>query len=140
MPQTPQSGGQPPEPKPSISQLRTAQTLATISIIAGPISILIGGVLLSTVALVCGILALSKVRAVIQLQPKSDIALSIKRQAKVSIVISVLALVLNAISVVMVMPVLIQAMQSGDYTQLLGSAGIVSQGASSASSASSVWG
>ena len=45
-----------------LTLLKSAQTLVTISIIGGPVSLIIGGVLLSTIALICGILAFTKIK------------------------------------------------------------------------------
>ena len=38
------------------SQLKTSQTLLTIAVIAGPVSLILGGVLLSVIALVCDLI------------------------------------------------------------------------------------
>lgn len=135
-PQNPQNSS---NPNTRNATLRTVQTLITISFIAGPTSLLIGGVPLSAVTLACAIIALKKVQGVISAnEPYDSIAQNMKKQAKAGIAISAFALVLNSISLAITLPAMIEMLQTDDYTQLLGNA---ANGAGAASSASSsVWG
>lgn len=159
------SAPKPPEPDPTMrasvpeppgapepngnGSLRSIQTLITISIIAGPVSMIIGGVILSLVALACAIVALVKARR-LRLPEGTDGALlqTIQRQAMVGIGIGVVAFGFNAVSLAMIMPTVIDAVQSGDLSSLTGgagSAGNLADGSSAADSAdggskSSVWG
>lgn len=138
--------GAPEPPSEGMVSLRSIQTLVTVSIIAGPVSMIVGGVLLSAVALGCAVAALAKVRRV-KAPEGSDGALvqAVRRQAMVGVGIGVVALTLNAVSVALILPAFIEAAQTGDLSSLLGGAGVdggagnASSG-SSASGSSSVWG
>lgn len=122
-----------------LTLLKSAQTLVTISIIGGPVSLIIGGVLLSTIALICGILAFTKIkRAATPHDTKDALASILRRQAIFAIAIAVFALILNGVTLAMTMPVIFEALQSGNMDELLGSAGLMA--GSSASSSSSIWG
>lgn len=125
-------------------ELKSARTLSTVATIAGPVSFIIGGVALSTVALVCGIIALTKVRRVLARDDSAQrpYARALRQTAIMSIAIAVVALVLNAVSVALMMPVLIQAMQTGDYSAILGNAASTIQGTPNPSNGSSgnAWG
>lgn len=104
-----------------LAQLKSAQTLVTVATIAGPVSLLIGGVLLSTVGLVCAILAAAKVRRVVAvgITPGLSVYASrIRRSAVLSLFICVLALTLNAIALASVLPAVMQALQTGDLSSL----------------------
>ncbi|WP_302962766.1 hypothetical protein [uncultured Adlercreutzia sp.] len=113
-----------PRPTGTDYELKSARTLATIATIAGPVSLIIGGVALSTVALVCGIIAFAKVRRTLAAMEPSErlYARALKQTALMGIVIAAVALTLNAVSVALMMPVLLEAMQTGDYSAILGDA------------------
>ena len=134
-----------PEPKGDMADLRSIQMLVTVSIIAGPVSMLVGGVLLSLVAIVCAALALAKLRHV-KVPEGTDQSLvqAVRRQAMVGVGIGVVALVLNAVSLALILPALLEAVQTGDFSALLGSAGAPStEGAAPApdgGNSSSIWG
>lgn len=151
LPPNPEDGlqPQPAAPKPTNErrldeiELKSARTLSTVATVAGPVSLIIGGVALSTVSLVCGILALSKVRKVIAASPEPvPVARALRQTAVMGIVIGAVALVLNAVSVALMMPVLLEAMQTGDYSAILGDAAGNLQGPSpdGGSSGGSAWG
>lgn len=128
-----------PEPD-ELTKLKSTQNLVTAGIITGPVSMLVGGVPLSLVALICSILALVKVNRLIEAEPTSShaqIMLSMKRQAYVALAVSALALILNAISLALVLPAFMEYLQSGDYAALLEGSGLSS---ASSSSSSSTWG
>lgn len=127
-----------PEPRQSrTDRLKSAQSLITAAMICGPVSLIVGGVLLSTIAVICASLAYWKLRDLDGLKNPESLEYRLRRQAIFLICICVLALILNTISFVQVMPLVFEALQSGDYTSVLGSsAGYVA----SSSSASSVWG
>ena len=123
-----------------LAQLKSAQNLVTVGIIAGPVSMLIGGVFLSLIAVGCSIVALIKVNRLIEAGSTSshvNIMLSMKRQAYVAVAVSALALVLNAISVALLMPAFLESLQSGDYAALLEGS---QSSASSSAGSSSTWG
>lgn len=124
--------------------LRSIQTLITVSIVCGPVSMIIGGVFLSLVAIVCAIVALVKVRRLVaQGGGAADMALqTMQRQAMVGIGIGVVAFGFNAVSLALVLPAFIEAMQSGDYAALLDGSGAASSASDAGSSTGkgSVWG
>lgn len=144
LPQAPQSPekASPTPPNPAHDyELKSARTLATVATVAGPVSLIIGGVALSTVALVCGIIAFVKVRRVLSASDPTDsfYARALRQTTLMGIVVAAVALVLNGVSVALMMPALIEAMQTGDYTAILGDAAASLQDAPS-SGGGSAWG
>lgn len=122
------------------ADLNSARTLSTIATIGGPVSFIIGGVLLSSVSLICAIIALVKTKRVLAHaeSPYLGYARALKQTAIMGIFISTVALVLNIIGVVTMLPMLMDALQSGDYSSILGNG--VSATPSSPSSGESAWG
>lgn len=116
---------------------KTIQTLASVSLIGGPLSLIIGGVLLSTASLVCGIIALVMVRSSKTSFDESisaNIQQTLMRQAIIGIAMCALALAVNAISLAMMMPAVFDAVQSGDYSSVFGGGSASGDSASSAGS------
>lgn len=127
----------------SLGQLKSAQTLVTVATIAGPVSLLIGGVVLSTVGLVCAILAVVKARRALTegLEPGLKVYASrIQRSGILSVIICALALVLNAIALATVLPAMMQALQTGDLSSLYDAAGIQGQQPDATAPKDSIWG
>lgn len=119
-------------------ELNSARTLAMVATIGGPVSFIIGGIALSSVALVCAIIALIKTKHVLA-NPDSKFtayARALRQTAFMGIAISAVALVLNVVGVITMMPYLMEALQTGDYSSLLGN-GVTTQAPSSGESA---WG
>ena len=112
--------GQPVTLQPNTNDLRglkTSQTLVMISSVAGPVSLFIGGVLLSGVGLVCAIVAFRKLKKLIAKHTDvSVLAQRLKRSAIVGMAVCGVAFALNAISFYLMMPVVLEMMESGDYT------------------------
>lgn len=103
-----------------LQQLRTVQTLDTIAFIAGPVSLLIGGVLLATVALVCAIVAYVKARSLVRPEDApGSLPASLRMQSIVAIVITAFALIVNAVWFAMTFTALMEVIQSGDYSSLM---------------------
>lgn len=157
MPEAPNPGEDAPgakqePPSETLRQLKSIQTLVTVAAISGPVSLLIGGVLLAGIAVIAGILAVVKVGKLSQNSSSeyADLVQKVKRSALVALTISVAAFVLNAYALATIMPVILDALQSGDSSSLLqdlygGSATGSSAGTGSGSSAggsqgSSIWG
>lgn len=114
---------------------KSIQMLASISMIGGPLSLLFGGVLLSTAALVCGIIALvllRSARARAAGSSEEPIAQNLMRQSVIGLAVSAIALVLNAAALATVMPAMMEALQTGDPSALMNGG---SEGASSSSGA-----
>lgn len=100
---------------------RTIQMLASVSLIGGPLSLIVGGVILSTAAFVCGIIAFVMIRSNRSAQDEaaSDAILqTLTRQAIIGIVVSAIALVMNAATLIMLLPSIMDAVQTGDYSAL----------------------
>ncbi|MEC4175907.1 hypothetical protein VJ918_04725 [Adlercreutzia sp. R21] len=118
-----------------LMDLNSARTLSTVATIAGPVSFIIGGVALSSVALVCAILALVKVRRVLSRPegPHRNFATVVRQTAIMGVVISSIALALNIIGLVTMIPILMEAMQTGDYSAILGEGAADLQGGISGS-------
>ncbi len=125
---------------PEDQKLLSARRLITFANIAGPVSIIVGGVILSGSGLVCAFIARQKINDLLKSDHSQNEAfrqriLTAARPGAVALVICAIALVLNAISVAIMMPILLSAMQSGDMQTLLGGSG-----ANAAASITSTWG
>lgn len=122
----------------ALKQYTGGQTLTTVAMIAGPVSLIIGGVLLSAVAIVCAYLAYRKLSAVAQGNSTyTKVAASMQKTARVAIIIGAVALVLNFISMMYVLPMVMEMMNTGEVsTNLFG--GSTTTG--TAGSTSSTWG
>lgn len=107
------------------AQIKTIQALGSIAIIAPPVSLIFGGVLLSLTALICAILGRGKLKTLMATSTDLDagIASMLMRQNTVGLVVSIIVLVVNIVVFAFAFSTMMQAMQSGDYsqmTQLLG--------------------
>lgn len=115
-------------------QLKKARTLVMVANIAGPVSLFIGGVLLSTVGLVRAIVANSRLRQLAaRMTSVARPAALLKRSSTVGIVLCAIALMLNGIAFFIMLPEVMQMMESGDYTGLTMDAG-------SGAAGSTTWG
>lgn len=100
-----------------LRELKKSQTMVMVASIAGPVSLFIGGVLLSGVGLVCAIVAFRKLKKLIAKHTDvSMLAQRLKRSAIVGMAVCGVAFALNAISFYLMMPVVLEMMESGDYT------------------------
>lgn len=115
-----------PDPNKRVEQppddftLRRVRTLCMVGLIGGIGSLFIGGIYLGLAALICSIFAL---RQAILVAKKNQgayalIATNLKRMAILAIVICVICLIANAVSVAILMPKVLEALESGDYTSL----------------------
>ena len=116
-----QPGGQ--GPNSAIAEFASARRLVTIAQVMAIVSLLIGGVVLSTAALVVAIMALQKVRAHVYTDAQDQLTWQLlKRSTTIAIVVAVLALAANVAALIVIYPMLMEAIQSGEYTTLLGTA------------------
>lgn len=100
-----------------LRELKKSQTMVMVASIAGPVSLFVGGVLLSGVGLVCAIVAFRKLKKLIAKHTDvSVLAQRLKRSAIVGMAVCGVAFALNAISFYLMMPVVLEMMESGDYT------------------------
>lgn len=108
------------------SQIRNIQILGSIAVIASPVSLVFGGVLLSTIALICAVVALSKIKALeSQADVSADIVAALRRQARVGLAVSIGALVINCVFLIMRLSVVIPLLESGNYEELSQMFGLV---------------
>ena len=124
------------------SELNTARTLATIATIGGPVSFIIGGVALSTAAVVCAIIAYTKVNKVLRntASPMYAYAKVLKQTAFMGLFIGAVALILNFVGMMTMMPKIMEAMQTGDYSSILGTGSTGGQATAPSSGGESAWG
>ena len=120
-------------------ELKSAQNLVIAASITGPVSMVIGGVFLGIVGLVCGILAYRKIRA---LRAKGGtiglVASRLRTACIVALVVTAIALVLNITYVVSVYPLMVEALETGDYSKLFPQGTAPSTGGSNSGNAT--WG
>lgn len=118
-----------------VRDLKKAQTMVMVASVAGPVSLFIGGVLLSGVGLACAIVAYRKLKKLIEKRTDvSMLAQRLKRSAIVGMAVCGVAFALNAISFYLMMPVVLEMMESGDYAGMMADAG------SGAAGSASTWG
>ncbi len=107
------------DPDVTASQIRTIQILGSIAIIASPVSLVYGGVVLSLIALICALVAWSKINA---LQGQEDVSEQVlgtlRRQVRVGLIVSVGTLVVNGVFVAMTLSTVIPLLQEGNYDEL----------------------
>lgn len=125
----------PPEPTREM-KLKSSQSLITVALIGGPVSLLFGGVLLSGVALICALIAHSKLKSIPTSSDQTTIEFRLKRQALFVTAICAATLVLNAVSLAASLPMLMEMIQNGQLDASLAQSGAGPQ----SSSSSSVWG
>ena len=125
-----------------LRQLKTIQNLNTVAFIAGPVSLLFGGLLLSIISIVCAIVAFIMIGRIISSGSNGEVEMTLRRQSIIALVITGIALVINGIWFGMAFSVVMQAMQTGDFSQVFDALGMSSESqdaGSASSSGSSVW-
>ena len=118
-----------------------ALKLARIAQIMALVSLVIGGVLLATAAVVVAVISYRRSSTLIDGSNfrMDTLALqALKRTAVIAIVMGVLALGVNAIALAMIYPTMMEMLQTGDYATLFGD--MQTDGASSAGTSGSFWG
>lgn len=128
-----------PPAMPPEQEFKSIRRFITASQIIALVSLIIGGVPLSTVAVVLGLIARSKAgnRALDPNDPNRGAWMLLRRSATVAAIMGAVALVLNAITLAMVYPVMVEMLQSGDLGSLMGG-GAAAGG--SVGGSNSVWG
>lgn len=120
-------------------KLASTRKLITFANIAGPVSLIIGGVLLSTAGLICSLIARSRINTMLKEQPQdqafSQKVMQAAKPGAIAPIICTIALVLNVISLALVMPAVLEATQTGNLTTLFGSGAV-----NTAGTATSTWG
>ena len=120
MPQPPNSPI-PPLNTQDARSLKIAQNLTLVGSLAGPVSLFIGGVLLGLAGLTCAIIGFRKLNKLTETNPNMHLIIKrVKRSSIIAMVICGIAIVLNAISAYMMFPLVMEALQTGDYRNLGG--------------------
>lgn len=121
-----------------LQRIKICQTLTMVALIGAPVSLIIGGVALSTAALVCGIIAFVRMRKIIT---PSDAPGSVERtlyvQSIIGLGLSIVAMTMNVIAFIYMFNAIMDAVQSGDASRLLESMGNATQ--QDAPSDTSIW-
>lgn len=118
----------------------SARSMANAAKIMALVSLVIGGVFLSSAALVVSMLAYRKTSQLITSGQQATLGGQLdmlSRSVRASVVVSILALALNAIALWLLLPVISDVMQTGDYSTIFGSS---QQASPSTGSSSSIWG
>lgn len=111
----------PPE---DIDQLVRARKLSLLATISAFLSFIIGGILLGIVALVAGILSYKRFTALIaKIKNNEQAVRAYKRMAIISVAVPAVCLIVNIAFFAMLYPVLMQAVQTGQYADVFGSLG-----------------
>lgn len=123
-------------------QLKNARTLLLVAAIAGPVSMIVGGVLLSSVALVCAIVSLIKIRAAIRIEGhlRESVAHRLTISCVIILGVALVALVLNMVNLIIIWPALMEIIESNSFESVLGSLSGTAMDGSSASGGNSIWG
>ncbi|WP_297156746.1 hypothetical protein [uncultured Ellagibacter sp.] len=120
-------------------KLASTRKLIMFANIAGPVSLIIGGVLLSTAGLICSLIARSRINVLIRQQPQDQVftekVMQVAKPGAIALIICSIALVLNIISLALVMPAVLEAAQTDSLQTLFGGGAI-----NTAGSATSTWG
>ena len=120
-------------------KLASTRKLIMFANIAGPVSLIIGGVLVSTAGLICSLIARSRINVLIRQQPQDQVftekVMQVAKPGAIALIICSIALVLNIISLALVMPAVLEAAQTDSLQTLFGGGAI-----NTAGSATSTWG
>lgn len=101
--------------------LRSARSQTTFAFIAGPLSLFVGGMLLGTIGVICAFLANRKLHSLAQkTNETASIARGMLKSARTALVICLVAVALNAVSFAIMIPVIEQMLQSGDFASVAG--------------------
>lgn len=123
-----------------VHDLKSAQNLVMVASFAGPISVFLGGILLSGAGLVCGFLGLRTLNELVKKHAdhtRLGVAVTkIRRACIVALAICGIALILNVISFAIMYPIVLEALESGNYENLFSA----TQGSQNAPEESSTWG
>lgn len=122
-----ESGNQPPIPpqnyQPNVSdvrQVQTARSLITFVNIAGPISLLFGGMLLSGIGLICGFIARHKLDVLSERNTEiAQSASDMKRACRISLIICGVAFAINAVCAAFAVSTMLGMMESGEFAEIV---------------------
>lgn len=101
-------------------EFKSARNYNIAAQIVALVSLIIGGVFASTVAIVLAIISYRKFSGIAEHMQEESVARALKRAGMMAIVMSCVALALNVVSLVILMPMVMQIVQTGDYGALFG--------------------
>ena len=116
-------------------EFKSARNYNIAAQIVALVSLIIGGVFASTVAIVLAIISYRKFSGIAEHMQEESVARALKRAGMMAIVMSCVALALNVVSLIVLMPMVMQIVQTGDYGALFGGGSIAGSG-----STSTTWG
>lgn len=123
----------------SLQQIKSAQTLITIATIGAPVSLIIGGVLLSTISIICAVVAYMKLKKIMPAgAPQHPLITKVIRSTVLAACFGIGALILNGLTVAALMPTVMEYINTGNADALNSMFGEAP--ASGGSGGSSVWG
>lgn len=99
-------------------EIDAGRRLVMAAQVCAVVSLFIGGVLLGIVALVLAIMGFRRLDGVARRVPDPAVEAAFRRSGIIAIVVSLFALVLNAITLIAMMPVLTYIAETGDYNAL----------------------
>ena len=103
-------------------EYRSARNLVTAAQIMALVSLLIGGVVLSAASMVVAIAASRKIKQTEPLHENQMLWQALKRASTIAIVMAVLALAANVVALIVIYPMVVDAIQSGEYASLFSGA------------------
>ena len=118
--------------------LKKVQNKALIGSICGACSVILGGVLLSSIGLAISFVGLVRANKLSGAGIDADLYKKVRIMTIVAICVCAVALVLNFATVAMLLPSVLEAMQTGDLSSLYGYSDLYDS--SSAAPTSSTWG
>lgn len=136
----PEPNRQYPPIKPGYAEVKKVQNLALAASICGPVSVFIGGMLLSGIGVVCGFLGMRRADRIEKADKDvQEAAARARRSCVVALIVCAVAFSLNAAYSFYMYPIIMDAVQTGDLSALMGNA--ASSGSiASGGSGSSTWG
>ena len=101
-------------------KLESARKLILAAQIIAIVSLFIGGVAASTAAVVLAVIGYRQISEIIQSIDQPEVKAALKRAGVVALVVSIAALVMNAVALAFLWPEMMQILQTGDYSSLFG--------------------
>lgn len=136
----PEPNRQHPQIKPGLAEVKKVQNLALAASICGPVSVFIGGMLLSGVGVVCGFVGMRRADRIENADKDvQEAAARARRSCVVALIVCAVAFALNAAYSFYMYPIIMDAMQAGDLSALIGNA-VSSGSVSGGGSGTSTWG
>lgn len=108
--------GEDKNPRSDEAQLGNAQTLLSIAMIAGPVSLLFGGLFLGVIALICAILAHRKLlhHASVANKQQDSMGYKLYRQTRIALYVCLFVVACEFVILILSLPMLLDALESGE--------------------------